>query len=59
MYLASTAQGYAVLPYEHNALKKKLRTLRLRMRQHHYKLLCAKSSKCHVQYSTNAPCWVR
>ncbi|XP_045111870.1 palmitoyltransferase AKR1-like [Portunus trituberculatus] len=39
------SQGYAVLPYEHNVLKKKLRTLRLRMRQHHYKILCAKSKQ--------------
>ncbi|MPC33826.1 Ankyrin repeat domain-containing protein 54 [Portunus trituberculatus] len=44
-YSQMTAQGYAVLPYEHNVLKKKLRTLRLRMRQHHYKILCAKSKQ--------------
>ncbi|KAG0725955.1 Ankyrin repeat domain-containing protein 54 [Chionoecetes opilio] len=39
------SQGYAVLPYEHNTLKKKLRTLRLRMRQQHYKILCSKSKQ--------------
>lgn len=39
------SQGYAVLPYEHNALKKKLRTLRLRMRQQNCKILCSKSKE--------------
>uniref|UniRef100_A0A0P4WBD7 Ankyrin repeat domain-containing protein 54 n=1 Tax=Scylla olivacea TaxID=85551 RepID=A0A0P4WBD7_SCYOL len=49
------SQGYAVLPYEHNALKKKLRTLRLRMRQQHYKILCAKSKqrKLRIAVSLN------
>ncbi|XP_047495921.1 ankyrin repeat domain-containing protein 54-like [Penaeus chinensis] len=49
------SQGYAVLPYENNTLQKKLKNLRLRMRQQHYQILSnkAKERKLRIAASLN------
>ncbi|KAK7080312.1 hypothetical protein SK128_013086, partial [Halocaridina rubra] len=49
------SQGYAVQPYENKALQKKLRTLRLKMCQHHYHVLSprAKERKLRIATSLN------
>lgn len=49
------SQGYSVVPYENNALQKKLRTLRLKMRQQQYQVLSpkAKERKLRIAVSLN------
>ncbi|XP_068235417.1 ankyrin repeat domain-containing protein 54-like [Palaemon carinicauda] len=57
MYLSrgyeAYSQGYAVQPYENNALQKKLRTLRLKMRQHQYQILSSKAKERTLRIATS------
>ncbi|XP_042242189.1 ankyrin repeat domain-containing protein 54-like [Homarus americanus] len=51
----SQGYSYSVVPYENNALQKKLRTIRLRMRQQNYQILSpkAKERKLRIAVSLN------
>ncbi|XP_064096902.1 ankyrin repeat domain-containing protein 54-like [Macrobrachium nipponense] len=57
MYLSrgyeAYSQGYAIQPYENNALQKKIRTLRLRMRQHQYQILSSKAKERTLRIATS------